>query len=359
MNYTYYIVPLSIQEGHSLSDMLDMQTKGHLPQVDIEDFISFLIEVQFLFKSKGEYENIKNEEIDNRIKFSMSKSTAKIFVSWPALTIYSLIFLTAVYICFTAPTTIFNPRAFYFEDNLSLSLIYILLLGSFFVFLHELAHMTAASVLGVNSKLGFGNRLWNIVAEADLSGILALPKHQRYFPLGAGMLMDIINISMLSIIIYYIDNHTIISNYHVQILQAAILQIAITLTWQFNLFLRTDVYYIFCSYFTYPNLDQEARVFIRSFFKKNVIDYKYYNKRILKYFSIIWVLGRLISLLFLFVVIIPIMFEYAKDIYQSFSDKGSYSLQAWDVALFSFICLVIFVIGMFMWIKEKINRKGI
>ena len=56
------------------------------------------------------------------------------------------------------------------------------------VVLHETAHMLAAARHGIKPKYGIGNRLWTIVAEPDLTGILTLPKSQRYFPMLAGLL---------------------------------------------------------------------------------------------------------------------------------------------------------------------------
>ena len=110
--------------------------------------------------------------------------------------------------------------------------------------------MLAAARHGIKSKYGLGNRLWNIVAESDITGILTLPKSKRYFPMVAGVLVDIFSISVTTILIQNLLQHNA-RPFVIQVCQAVVLENVIAIAWQFNIFVKTDVYYIICNYLSY------------------------------------------------------------------------------------------------------------
>lgn len=331
--------------------------------IDVDDFIATLLEIGFISPAGQEndyLQKIAEKAPDRRWKFSMRQETAKLFVSPLTLCVYAAVVGYALLSAFRNPQLSINMNAFYLERHLTLTLVTLLFLQCGTTVLHELGHMIAAASRGIDSRLGIGNRLWHIVAEADLSGIFSLPKSQRYFPLFAGILVDIFSIAAITIIIkYLVESQS--APAAVQILQALILQILVTVSWQFNVFMRTDIYYALCNYYSYPNLDSDARTYIAGklhtislgVFGKSAGAASYYSKRILRLFALLWIIGRIAALVFLFGIVLPTLARYGMDAYNAVMGIGPPKYNKWDITMFVLISAALVSAGIGMWLFKK------
>ena len=48
----------------------------------------------------------------------------------------------------------------------------------------------------------------------------------------------------------------------IQVVQVLVLETVIGMAWQFNVFVKTDIYFVLCNYFSYPDLDKDARTYL-------------------------------------------------------------------------------------------------
>jgi len=332
--------------------------------LDIDDFIATLREIGFIYPH-NERERFREavaatDADDRRLGFRAPVGLARALFSLPALAIYLAILGIAAYAAFEDPRLRPNLQAFYLERNLTSTLVLLLLLYAVSASLHELGHMLAAARYGVNSRLGFGNRLWNIVAEADLTGILALPKSQRYLPLLAGMLVDLLSIALVTLLLRQLlaQGH---AGFAIQLLQALVLQILISISWQFNVFLKTDIYYVVCTHFGHPDLDREARMYLRD--RMHVLSFGAFGERatridrrhlgVLRTFAAIWLIGRAAALGFLCFVLIPTLVRYVDRARLAFADAEAERFAAYDAIAFAAISLLLFAVGMAMWLRRR------
>lgn len=354
-----------LRSGMSVDAIKEQCAKDFEETIDVDSFIDTLLEIGFISPTGQEnsgLEKIKTQPADRRWKFSMNQATARLFFSPPAVLLYFGVVAFALFSVYQDPGLSINFHAFYLEKNLTATLIALLILQSITTVLHEFGHMIAAARRGIDSRLGIGNRLWNIVAEADLSGIYRLPKRERYLPLFAGILVDIFCIACITLLIKYLAE-TNSAPAVVQILQALILQILVTISWQFNLFLRTDIYYALCNYCNYPNLDSDARTYISDklnafsfgLFGKRAAGASYYNKPILRAFTCIWIIGRIAALAFLFGILLPTLARYAMDAYNGMMGIGEARYNKWDVGMFALLSLALTCAGIYMWLFNKIK----
>jgi hypothetical protein len=380
---TYCVIPLSIQpEGEDfLVGNQDLQEYYQFPQegvrvirllqqgatvgevkrafgdaVDIDDFLNLLLAARFIHAPDAAPPAAATG--DRRWRFAVPARVAGLFFSWPAWAVYGAVLAYAAIAALADPRLRINPTALYLQDHFTLSLLALLVLHSCATGLHELGHMMAAASRGVASRLGWGNRLWNIVAEADLSGLHALPRKSRYLPLMAGMLVDVLNIALITLLIKLLIN-TGSSPFIINIFQALILQILITLSWQFNVFLKTDVYYVLCTYCNYPNLDSQARVYLREKLYQLSLGRAgapghtdYYHLPTLRAFAAVWVAGRVASLAFLFLVVIPTLLRYGKDAWQALGSAASADSQ-WDASLFFILSATLLAAGLIVWLRGR------
>ena len=356
-----------LQQGQPVAAIAASCQQKFFEPIDVDAFIEQLLEIGFIHRA-GQRRVAAAEptpvQEGKRLRFSMSRRTALRFFSLPALALYAAIVGCAIWLMASDASLRPKLSALYFEDRLSLTLVLLLILYSCTALLHEFGHMIAAARRGVASKLGIGNRLWMIVAEADLTNILSLPRSQRYLPLLAGMAVDAISIcSITSImaVLQYFDANA----YVIHLLQALILQVLISISWQFNFFLKTDVYYAICNYFGYADLDRDARHYLRSLLHRCSFGaigtapepYPYHRLDVVRYFAFAWVAGRLLAIAFLAIVLVPTLARYAAAFYGAITDSSTVTYSAWDVGLFVLISSALMGTGMYLWLFKRLAMR--
>jgi hypothetical protein len=357
-----------LQKDTSLNEIKQSCAREFSEPVDVEEFIQQLIDIGLIYpveKKQEFYNKLATRKQDHRLVFRVSQTTAQCFFSVPAILLYILIVAYAAYSVIEQSSLRLNLNAFYLEGKLTITLVLLLVLYFFTALLHELGHLLAAARLGIESKLGIGNRLWIIVAEVDLTGIFTLPKSKRYLPLLAGIFVDIISLSVITMILQamlYFD----VNGYAIQLMQALTLQIIIGVSWQFNLFLKTDIYYVLCNYCSYPDLDKEAGIYIKALLyrlslgligRKLSLD-SYYNLGVLRCYTAIWLLGRIAALAFLGLVLVPTLLHYMADVYRAIVGTPHAKYSAWDVGLFTLISTALFGVGVYLWIFKRLNFRS-
>jgi len=389
----YFVIPLSVQREGDLylvgsADMgdfyqfpdqgvkiLDMLRSGDSvtaissrlaaigESVDVEGFVAQLADIGFVYPEDQKHIFAKNNEVSAknlRRVFSVDIRIARALFSEPAVACYISVVLYAFFCAVNVPETRVNWLAFYTERNRTALLLCVLALSLIHVALHELGHMLAAARYGIKSRYGLSNRLWNIVAESDITGILSLPKSQRYLPMLAGLLVDTLCVSLLTIATKILLQNGA-SHFLIQVVQALILEIIIGMTWQFNIFVRTDLYYVLCNYLNHPDLDKDARIYLRNVFFQLTfgrfgsaaapVDRQ--NLNVLRAFSLIWLFGRILSLMTLFGIFLPTMGKYVVSAFSLLSGPSESVWLAVDTLVYVLITLTMLSIGMYMWVKER------
>jgi len=117
--------------------------------------------------------------------------------------------------------------------------------------LHELAHSLVARAQGCPAYTRFGNRLWNLVCETDLSSIYSLPRKRRLRALLAGISFDVI---VLDICLLLQAAHV-----GVEVSLVVAYMLFSNLAYQACIFMRTDLYYAISTVIGINNLVPRAR----------------------------------------------------------------------------------------------------
>src|SRR4051812_43529925 len=251
--------------GHTAAAVKSRLAAENQELVDVDDFINHLTEIGFIYpesEQQSVQERLQVSARDSRRSFNVDPRIARAIFSLPVLACYLAVVAFAGVNAIQNPELRLNPSAFYIETNKTLLLATVVALSVMQTVMHELGHMLAAARRGIKSKYGIGNRLWNIVAESDLTGILTLPKSQRYLPMLAGLLVDILSVSLLTILLRTLLQHDA-GAFTIQVVQVLVLETVIAMAWQFNVFVKTDIYFVLCNYFSHPDLDRDARVYLR------------------------------------------------------------------------------------------------
>ncbi|HYX53929.1 MAG TPA: hypothetical protein VE783_10805 [Candidatus Limnocylindrales bacterium] len=352
-----------LQQGLLLSEV-----KAHLQAAgdgdfDLDDFAATLIEIGLAYRGDSPARTAPPVAPSARWLASAAKVGQVIF-SWPGACLYLLVIGYAALCAVRAPRILPPLHVFYFPGHLTASLLLLLVFYFVMVMLHEMGHMLAAARVGIDSHLGVGTRLWTIVMEADLTGVLSLPRRQRYLPLLAGLVVDVLNVSILLIAVSHLMAvHA--SPFLIQLLQALTMQILLSMSWQGNVFLRTDLYYVLCNALAYPDLDRDARLYFRSLLfmvsgGRLGVDLpegqRPWRIAILRLFSIVWFVGRVGSLYLLFAAAGPTLLRYAVDDYHALTTASAAALP-WDYIIFTVLSASMLAAGIWMWLAQMKSRK--
>ncbi len=112
------------------------------------------------------------------------------------------------------------------------------------ILVHEAFHALAGRRLGLPSSLSIGRRLYFVVFETALDGLVVVPRRRRYLPMLAGMIADVLIIALLTLVAAALrgggGTEAAISRFLLALAFGTVLRLA----WQFYFFLRTDIYYL-------------------------------------------------------------------------------------------------------------------
>lgn len=288
---------------------------------------------------------------------------AQVLFSPSALIAYLLLAITAIAICFYDAGAIPTKSALVFHSNRSLSLLGIAALSIVTVSIHECGHMLAARAVGVQSKFSLGNRLWILVAETDLSGLWTIPRRKRYIPLLAGMIVDCVSVSLL---ICAVEIVQIQRGHKPNWVQHVLLAVAFTyisrLIWQFFLFLRTDLYFVFATLTKCTNLMGYTQRYIRHVFARSktplLDDIPSHERRIVQHYAWFWLFGQVVAVASFLMISIPVSLRYISAGLKVLKDHSHES--PWAVVDSTAAILMIVVpwaVGCVMWGKGLLQRR--
>ncbi len=134
---------------------------------------------------------------------------------------------------------------------------------------HELAHLIAAAFLGVRAGFALGHRLLFPVLQTDLTDLWLVDRKRRYLAYAAGMANDVLLACVAVIGLWLSDRQLLpLPAPAYRTLRLALLVLAAGVLWQFNFYLRTDVYYLVANFTGCHNLSGDAAAYLKAKLKR-------------------------------------------------------------------------------------------
>ncbi len=206
---------------------------------------------------------------------------------------------------------------------------------------HEWFHVLAARRLGLRSRLGIGRRLYFVVFETELNGLLGVPRRHRYLPFLAGMLADVLIFSGLTLAAAVDLNDGL--SWVGRLCLAFAYTVLLRLAWQFYVFLRTDLYYVFTTAVGCTNLHAVTSAYLRDRFdwlpgvRPSGVDEASWSprdKQIAPWFALLTVAGVGFLLATVLFLIAPVTLEFAIRIGSALARGTASGAPFWDSAVF-------------------------
>lgn len=237
-----------IQQGLPLSEV-----RTRLPAVDVDAFAADLLDCGFVAEADGHL--IDGEPPPPHLPRLQARHVRWLF-TWPAAVVWLATVATAVVTLIRHPELLPNHVDFFWLPGTSLPLIAGTAVACVTITAHELAHLAAARAINVPARVSISTRLHHIVAQTDVSGAWAAPRRQRYVVYLAGIAMDLL---IAAVAVLLMATTTTLDAF----LAVVVLTVTLSVAWQFEVYLRTDLYFVLQDLLRCGNLHEDARRYLR------------------------------------------------------------------------------------------------
>jgi hypothetical protein len=161
-----------------------------------------------------------------------------------AWVIYAAIVAASVAACVADPHLIPHRDHVFFSSYLVLVEVTVAAGQLPLILVHEVFHVLAARRVGVNARIRVGQRLYFVVFETVMDGLVIVPRARRYLPMLAGMVADLLLVALLTIAAWVMTTsargQSVVSGVFLALAFTTVVRFCL----EFLLFLRTDVYYL-------------------------------------------------------------------------------------------------------------------
>ena len=148
---------------------------------------------------------------------------------------------------------------FFWLPGTSLPLIGATAIACLTITLHELAHLAAARAVDVPARISLSTRLYHLVAQTDVSAVWSVPRRRRYVVYLAGIGSDLAVGAVAVLLLAYAGLPGPVES----ALRLVVLTTTIGVAWQFEVYLRTDLYFVLLDLSRCRNLHADARRYLR------------------------------------------------------------------------------------------------
>ncbi len=222
-------------EGMDTSEAARWYEETYGEPVDIADFLDTLDSCGFV-RADGD----TSEQTRAPVRY---QRLGRWLFSPPAWALFAALAAACVVGMVREPQSRPHPHAIFLADSLLLTQV-VLFAGQIPGLLwHEMFHVLAARRLGIGSRMTVGRRMYFLVLETHLDGLLTVPPRRRYLPFAAGLVADVLLFSGLTLFSAFDAAHGGLS-WIGRVALAFAFPTLFRIMWQFFLFLRTDFYYM-------------------------------------------------------------------------------------------------------------------
>lgn len=360
----------SLAAGHTIDETTRRYQDKHNETPDIDEFLEIMIAEGFVHTEDQPADTGHGHTHGNPRGKSLSLNwispgVASRLSSAPAVLLCLAIIACGGALVMADPEILPSPQVFLFPDG-NFAVLTLLTFGMAVTgtLIHELAHAVVARAIGLPVTLGLGNLLYVMMAQTDITGIQLASKRRRYLAFVAGSLTDLVAASILLAVIYA-DRHGAIqlSSFWFSLISAVAFLSWFRVFAQLFFYVRTDLYYAVATAFNARDLlsDTEAllrNVFRRIFGRRHTIEDQSHipprERRAIRFYAFVYIVGRALSFSVLFLIFIPIVSAIIVQFVHYAVGEPSHMVFL-DFLVFGMMTLFINVGGYYLWIRNIVR----
>ncbi|WP_434444910.1 hypothetical protein [Lentzea sp. E54] len=329
--------------------------RTHGESVDIEDVVAALDELD-LIRGSGETVAVKAP-----VRFSGLGSALFSPVAW---VVYALISGWALWAMIVTPDLRPTYRHIFFSDYYTVIQVGLFVAAIPLLFLHESFHALAGRRLGVRSRLRIGRRLYFIVLETSLDGLVAVPRRKRYLPIVAGLLADVIGIAACTIAADLTRHPDGALSGPGRFLLAVAFAALLRVIWQFFFYLRTDIYVLVSTVLGCVDLHGAAKQLVRNRFRRlagrpetdesvlHPVD-----RRAARWYSWLVVVGYTASLTTFVLAGAPVLYHFAAGVLGRLTGDAVPTTQLLDAIVFGGMAIAQCAVLGWLMVRERVRTR--
>ncbi|MFD7162624.1 hypothetical protein [Streptomyces violascens] len=342
-------------EGRTPAQAAAWYAEHYGEQLDMADFLDTLRELGFL-RGEGDAQEAAP---DAPVRF---QRLAQVLFSRPALCCYAVLVAAWLAVIATTPDLAPHPGQVFYTDSLLLVQLVVVFGQLPFVGLHEAFHVLAGRRLGLPSELGMGTRLYLVVFETRMNGLLTVERRKRYLPFLAGMLVDLVVVSALGLVAFALRTAGGAEPVAGRLLLAMAFPILIRCGYQLFLFLETDVYYVFATALGCHDLHAATRTLVLNRLRRTLgrparIDLSQWTGRdlaVARWYAPFFTVGVAVLLAMAPLVFVPLFVQTVRLLADGISSAGS-GLPFWDSLVFAALNIV--QIAFWAWLTVRVHLR--
>jgi hypothetical protein len=260
-----------LDKGMSLAEARQQFETNYnsFPEAELFEVVNTFLECDFIASVDGQVIPPRFEPPGTQAGW-LPQTWAKRAFSKPVLIGWMIFVIPATALWVLTPN-LWPQRADYFWLEYNFVIILIgLLLWLVDMFLHELAHLIACRAKGIAASVTWTQRLGFIpMSQTIMHDIWAVPRASRLLPIAAGMVVDVLRISVLVYLLYFQLVGTLPwPPLLIKFLKFYLLTSTLSLAAQFWLFSRMDGYFLVSALLGQRNLQADTYHWLKSKFRK-------------------------------------------------------------------------------------------
>lgn len=326
--------------------------------IDIEDLVGALVELE-LVRHDGE-----DEAAAKPVRFQALGRAVFSPVAW---VIYIGLVAWALAAMTRSPDLVPHYRNLFFTDIYTLIQVGLFAAAVPLVMLHETYHALAGRRLGVRSRLRVSRRLYFIVMETSLDGLVAVPRRARYLPILAGMLVDVIGIAVCTLAADLTRGGDGALSPAGRFLLAVAFAALLRVVWQFFFYLRTDVYVLISTVLGCVDLHETSKRLLANRFwgllgrTDKLADLSTahpVDARAARWYSWLIVGGYAASITTFLVAALPVLTRFATGVFTRLTGSDVPTLHFADAVVFVVFAALQAVVLVFLMLRSRAQARS-
>ncbi|WP_329080356.1 MULTISPECIES: hypothetical protein [unclassified Streptosporangium] len=341
-------------------------------EIDVAELVETLSELGFVHAVDGHPLPDPAADVPRSHFRGLTERNVAWIFSRPMKALWLVVVGAALLTLGTRPDLLPHYADFFWSDYIGLTVLVNTAMVSVTISVHELMHLTAARSLGAPGRIGFGTRLHNLVVQTDVTGVWGVPRRSRYRVYLAGMAGDLFVMATLTLLVA----HLAMPGVAKAILQALVVCVLMTIPFQLQVYMRTDLYYVLRDLLRARNLFDDGLSYAKYLLGRTVAALRRrphsaedptsglapHERRATRIYSVFLVLGATVSLTALALYGAPIAIAAAVRAVLTLADGlgGGPLLPALDSGLFLLIegaiqilFVVTFIRGHRHWFRRR------
>jgi hypothetical protein len=346
-----------LQDGAAPGEAADWYAREFGEDVDIADFVDSLRELGLL-----QDDGPPGDHPQPTAPVRFQRLGAAVF-SAPAWAAYVALLLAAVTVVALDPHLAPRHQHVFFTDSLVVVELTLFVLQVPLVLLHELAHVLAGRRLGLRTEVRLSRRLYYLVIETVMNGLVSVPRAQRYLPMLAGMLADLLVVAACTVAAWLLRGPVADVPWAAGLFLALALTTLLRIAWQLYFFLRTDVYHLLTTVLGCVDLHTVARQYLGNAVNRRlgrthrlVPEDAWHprDRRAARWYAPLVVAGYALAIGLLVLVLVPIAWTFLSSAFgRVFLGEATSGAQFWDSAVLLTLNVAQLVLAGVLALRER------